>query len=95
MIYLDNAATSFPKPNSVKKAVSDCLNKYCGNPGRGTNYMALKASEAIYNTREAIAEFLNYNNPENIITMPMVKAVVKMKNRNLNLKMLKILILIP
>ena len=67
MIYLDNAATSFPKPNSVKKAVSDCLNKYCGNPGRGTNYMALKASEAIYNTREAIAEFLNYNNPENII----------------------------
>ena len=34
-VYLDNAATSFPKPPSVIRAVEACLERYGGNPGRG------------------------------------------------------------
>ena len=56
MIYLDNAATSFPKPKSVIKEVSDCLNKYCGNPGRGSHALALAAADKIFDTRVSVAE---------------------------------------
>lgn len=35
MIYLDNAATTWPKPESVSKAMKDCLQNYGANPGRG------------------------------------------------------------
>ena len=33
MIYLDNGATSFPKPREALKAMADCMSRYCGNPG--------------------------------------------------------------
>ena len=67
MIYLDNAATSFPKPSAVAKEVYKCLNNYCGNPGRGSYVLALKAAEKVYECREIVAQFLGCNNPENII----------------------------
>ena len=35
MIYLDNAATTFPKPNEVYNYVDDCIIYFCDNPGRG------------------------------------------------------------
>lgn len=67
MIYLDNAATTFPKPDCVIRDLNFCLKKYCGNPGRSSHTLSLKASEAIYSTREKIADLLHVENPENIV----------------------------
>ena len=67
MIYLDNAATSFPKPRSVIKSTIECINKYCGNPGRSSHTLSLKAAEKIYDTREKITKLLNYDSPESVV----------------------------
>lgn len=66
MIYLDNAATSYPKPQSVADAVySSIVNGYA-NPGRSSHKYSQKASEAIQETRENIAGLLRCES-ENII----------------------------
>ncbi len=67
MIYLDNAATSFPKPEEVYKAVDKCLREYGANPGRSGHKLALKAGRAIYETRELICRLFNIDNPMQII----------------------------
>ena len=54
MIYLDNAATTYKKPPSVKKTVSDWLE--CGNAGRGSHSASLAAAEMIYKARGVAAE---------------------------------------
>ena len=58
LIYLDNAATSHPKPRAVYEAVDRCIRERCGNPGRGSHPMALAASEIIYDCRARLARFL-------------------------------------
>ncbi len=67
MIYLDNAATTFPKPHRVYKEVEQCLKHDCGNPGRGAHTLALAAAERIYACRESLADFLGLNAPERIV----------------------------
>ena len=67
MIYLDNAATTFPKPKSVTNEVHKCLVEYCGNPGRGSHALALAAAEQIFSCREALSAFLGVGAPERII----------------------------
>ena len=56
MIYLDNAATTWPKPERVYQAVDTCLRTMGANPGRGGHSMARAASMLLYETREALAE---------------------------------------
>ena len=67
MIYFDNAATTFPKPPSVSKEMLRCMHEYGGNPGRSGHRLSLAAAEAIYNVREAIAEFFGIQKPENVV----------------------------
>ncbi|MBO5326635.1 MAG: aminotransferase class V-fold PLP-dependent enzyme [Clostridia bacterium] len=67
MIYLDNAATTFPKPRRVSAEVLRCLTEYCGNPGRGSHHLALAAAEQIYSCREALSTFLGVGAPERIL----------------------------
>ena len=67
MIYFDNAATTFPKPECVSYEMYKCMHEYCGNPGRGTNDMAMRASEAVYNARSALKVFFNADKEENVI----------------------------
>ena len=67
MIYLDNAATSFPKPKSVISELNRCLKSYCGNPGRSSHALALKSAEAIYDTRVLISELFSLDKPENVV----------------------------
>ena len=64
MIYLDNAATTYPKPASVRKAVSYALEKYGANPGRAGHSMSIAASEEIYRCRSAAADFFHAPGPE-------------------------------
>jgi len=56
-IYLDNAATSFPKPESVYRAVDRALRGLGGNPGRGGHGFSLAAGRAVFETRESVAGF--------------------------------------
>lgn len=67
MIYLDNAATTFPKPESVYRSVDKCFREYGANPGRAGHKLALKAGRLIYETRELICRLFNIDNPMNVI----------------------------
>ncbi|NLY17559.1 MAG: aminotransferase class V-fold PLP-dependent enzyme [Clostridiaceae bacterium] len=70
MIYLDNAATSWPKPPQVIQAMADFLRRGCANPGRGAHIMARQADEAVLNTRELLAKLFNIPDPMRISFMP-------------------------
>lgn len=67
MIYLDNAATTFPKPRKVTEAVSDCLARYCGNPGRGAHALSLASAEKIYDCRAALSSLFGVGSPERVL----------------------------
>ena len=58
MIYLDNAATSWPKPEIVYRTMDELRTKG-GNPGRGSNSMALAARETVEETRRLVARLIN------------------------------------
>lgn len=66
VIYFDNAATTFPKPESVIMSTVDCMANYCGNPGRGSHPLALRSAERVFEAREAVAELFGAS-PENVI----------------------------
>ncbi|MEG2295842.1 MAG: aminotransferase class V-fold PLP-dependent enzyme, partial [Oscillospiraceae bacterium] len=66
MIYLDNAATSYPKPSTVIKAVSNAMVNFGANPGRSGHTMAAKTAMQIFDTRESIASFFGVENMENV-----------------------------
>ena len=70
LCYLDNAATSFPKPKNVSIEVARCINTYCGNAGRGSHKLSLFAAQKIYDCRDAICSFINAPTPESIIFVP-------------------------
>ena len=67
MIYLDNAATTYPKPPIVLNTISASLKKYGANPGRSGHDMSMSAAEEIYNCRKTCAEFFNAPGPECVI----------------------------
>ena len=67
MIYLDNAATTYPKPDKVYDAVIDCMKNYGANPGRAGHKLAIAAGRIIYEARENVAKLFNIENPMNII----------------------------
>lgn len=66
-IYLDNAASSCPKPSGVVDAVDQCLREWCANPGRGAHRTAVAAARVVFQTREKAARFLNVADSSNII----------------------------
>ena len=67
MIYLDNAATSFPKPPQVIRAMTDALQNFGANPGRGGHQLALQAGRTVEKCREAAASLLGVSSPERVI----------------------------
>jgi len=66
-IYLDNAATSYPKPEVVYQRVNHILRHIGGNPGRGGHRMALEASRVVFETRETISKLLNIQDSSRIV----------------------------
>lgn len=59
MIYFDNAATSYPKPQSVINAVKNSMVLYGANPGRSGHAFSVKTAEAVYETRNALDVFFD------------------------------------
>ena len=66
MIYLDNAATTYPKPESVYRAAERCVREEGGNPGRSSHLLSRRAAMAIYSCREAVAELFG-GLPEHVV----------------------------
>lgn len=69
MIYLDNAATSWPKPETVYEAMEHCMRHAGANPGRGGHRMALDAGRILLECRDALAELFNIEDPNQIAFM--------------------------
>lgn len=67
MIYLDNAATSYPKPPEVMQAVAGVMEKIGGNPGRAGHAGALAGGRIIEKCRELAAEYAGIPEPERVI----------------------------
>lgn len=67
MIYLDNSATSYPKPECVTEAVCNSFYKFGANSGRGAYDMAIDTTEQIYNCRQKVADFFNLDDTAGVI----------------------------
>lgn len=67
MIYLDNAATSFPKPEQVWRALKDHWFNKGGNPGRSGHRLSLEAGRAVVQAREALSELFHGEKSEQIV----------------------------
>jgi cysteine desulfurase/selenocysteine lyase len=70
MIYLDHAATSWPKPPGVIRAIADFLERVGGNPGRSGHRLSVNAGRIVYDAREAVAELFNAADPLRVILTP-------------------------
>jgi len=68
--YFDNAATTFPKPEVVYKAMDEFYRNYGVNAGRSSYKLARKATDLIDETRELLAEMVSFNKTERIIFTP-------------------------
>lgn len=66
MIYLDNAATTYPKPQSVIKAVDDALKK-SANPGRSGHSLSQNTAVSVYQVREKLKDMFSAPSVENVI----------------------------
>jgi len=56
VIYFDNAATSWPKPEETLRAMEHYLRKIGGNPGRSGHRLSLEAARIVMDARDAVAE---------------------------------------
>ncbi|MEQ8200500.1 MAG: aminotransferase class V-fold PLP-dependent enzyme [Syntrophomonadaceae bacterium] len=68
-IYMDNAATSFPKPECVYNAMDHFNRHVGGSPGRGTHNQTLEAGSVLWDAREALAALFNIDDGANIAFM--------------------------
>ncbi len=66
-VYLDNAATSFPKPEVVYTAMDQFMREVGASPGRGGHRRALEASRVVHRARSALARLFNAPDPSRIV----------------------------
>lgn len=66
-IYVDNAATTFPKPNSVYNEMMNYMTTIGGNPGRGASTSSLKGNKLIFQCRHALCKLFNYDDTKNVV----------------------------
>ncbi len=67
MIYLDNAATSYPKPFEIRSALLEGISIYGANPGRSGHDMSLAAAGKVYDTREKFNTLFGGYGAENVV----------------------------
>ncbi len=66
-VYLDNAATTWPKPEPVYKAVEETMREFGANPGRSSHHMSQQAERILADARHAVARFFNAPSPEHVV----------------------------
>ena len=67
MIYLDNASTSYPKPEAVYKAMDTWMREFNGNSSRGSHKLAMKTSDKIYQVRESVSKLFNIKEATSVV----------------------------
>ena len=67
MIYLDNSATTYPKPKTVIDSFNQSFYRYGANAGRGFYNMAIDTTEQIFNVRKKLCNFFDCDSPENVV----------------------------
>ncbi len=67
IIYFDNSATSFPKPNEVVEVISKSLREFSANPGRAGHKLSMRAGSEIFKTRLNLASFFGVSNPMAVV----------------------------
>ncbi len=67
IIYLDNGATSWPKPACVGEAMVDFLTHKAGNPGRGGHFLAREAVSVVESARKALAELIHSPDSKRVV----------------------------
>lgn len=66
-VYLDNAATSWPKPPGVIEAMVHFMKEVGANPGRSGHRLSVEAGRIVYEARQAVAELFNVGDPLRIV----------------------------
>ena len=66
IIYLDNAATSYPKPPEVYQFMNEFYQKHGVNPGRSGYDMSLETEEIVHTTRQTLTNFFNGRDPNQL-----------------------------
>jgi cysteine desulfurase family protein len=69
MIYLDNAATSWPKPPDTWRAMEHFMREIGANPGRSGHRLAVDAARVLFDAREALAELFAVTDPLRIVLL--------------------------
>jgi cysteine desulfurase family protein len=82
-IYLDNAATSFPKPTMVADSVYHFMKNIGVNIGRGSYSRAQKAGEIVYETRKLLCQLFNYSNPDHVVFTSNVTEAINLAIRGI------------
>lgn len=94
-IYLDNAATTFPKPECVYDGMDNFTRKYGVNAGRGSYYLSEKAREIIEDTRKEIISLVNLENKNNVIFTPSATIAINQILNGLNWNNIKNVYITP
>ncbi len=68
-VYLDNAATTYPKPESVYRAMDHFSRDIGGNPGRSGHHRSLEAGRVVLRARDALAVLLGASNPSRVVLL--------------------------
>ena len=66
LIYLDNGATSFPKPEEVYSFMNEFYRNFGVNPGRSGYDLCLESGEVVENTRQMLTTFFNGSDPDRL-----------------------------
>lgn len=83
MIYLDNAATSWPKPPVVAEAMTRFMSDVGANPGRAAHRLAIASGRVVYGAREAVAELFHAADPLQVVFGPNVTEALNLALRGL------------
>ena len=83
MIYLDNAATSWPKPPVVAEAMTRFMSDVGANPGRAAHRLAIESGRVVYGAREAVAELFHAADPLRVVFGPNVTEALNLALRGL------------
>ena len=83
IIYLDNAATSWPKPPEVARAMSHFLTEVGANPGRSGHRLSVEAARIVYEAREAAAVLFNAPDPMRVVFQPNATGALNLALRGL------------
>ena len=86
MIYLDNAATTFPKPDLVYEKMDDVNRNYAINAGRGSYKLAREASELIFDTKKRLRELVKDKKNSSVVFSPSITIALNQIINGLNIK---------